>query len=104
VSENAQRATPVNFLGTSVAEVFDRDRGTNGTFSISIEGDRGIFEVCGSSVVAVAVVVVVVVVVFVKDVVVSNLSIHKKSDLISLKFATVFVKSKKTFFVLDRHF
>ncbi len=69
--------------------MFDRDRGTNGTFSISIEGDRGIFEVCGSSVVTVVVVVVVVViadvvvVIFVKDVVVSNLSI-KKIGLISL--------------------
>jgi hypothetical protein len=60
VSENAQRATPVNFLGTAVAEVFDRDRGTNGTFSINIEGDRGIFEVCGSPLVVVVAIFVVV--------------------------------------------
>jgi hypothetical protein len=28
-----------------VAEVFDNDRGSNGTFSLAIEGDGGIFEV-----------------------------------------------------------
>jgi hypothetical protein len=28
-----------------LAEVFDHDRGTNGTFTLSIEGDGGIFEV-----------------------------------------------------------
>ena len=28
-----------------MAEVFDHDRGTNGTFTLNIDGDGGIFEV-----------------------------------------------------------
>ena len=46
IGENAQKDTPVTFLGTdAVPEVFDHDQGTNGTFRLYIEGDGGRFEV-----------------------------------------------------------
>ena len=46
ISENAQKNTPVTWLGgDSITEVFDHDLGTNGTFKLFLEGDRNIFEV-----------------------------------------------------------
>jgi hypothetical protein len=46
IAENAQKNTPVTWLGRdTVAEVFDHDLGTNGTFKLFLEGDRNIFEV-----------------------------------------------------------
>ncbi len=46
IAENAQRGTPVTFLGSAVAEVFDYDQGTNGTFKLTLEGgDAEMFEV-----------------------------------------------------------
>lgn len=46
VTENAQKGTPVNFIGAnSIPEVFDHDLGTNGTFELFIEGDGGMFDV-----------------------------------------------------------
>lgn len=47
IRENAQKGTPITFLGVDVAtEVFDYDRGSNGTFNLHVEGDQGIFEAC----------------------------------------------------------
>ena len=53
ISENAQKGTPVNFVGgaglsssaLNVPEVFDHDHGTNGTFKLFLEGEDGVFEV-----------------------------------------------------------
>ena len=46
IRENAQKGTPITFLGTDVeAEVFDYDSGSNGTFNLYVDGDQGIFEV-----------------------------------------------------------
>lgn len=39
ITENAQRNTPVTFLGDARPEVFDYDQGVNGTFHLSIEID-----------------------------------------------------------------
>ena len=45
------RGTLISFWGVDVnrnnqqAEVFDHDRGTNGTFQLRVEGDQDIFEV-----------------------------------------------------------
>ena len=46
IAENAQKGTPVTFLGTGAPpEVFDFDQGTNGTFKLSLEGgDAAMFE------------------------------------------------------------
>ena len=35
--ENSQRNTPVTMLNDAVAEVFDFDQGTNGTFKLYLE-------------------------------------------------------------------
>ena len=43
--ENSQRKTPVTFVGDAIAEVFDHDQGTNGTFNLILEDDTGLFEV-----------------------------------------------------------
>ena len=44
--ENAQRGTPVDFFGSASPEVYDHDKGSNGTFTMSIENDdEGLFEV-----------------------------------------------------------
>ena len=43
--ENSQRKTPVTFVGDVIAEVFDHDQGTNGTFNLILEDDTGLFEV-----------------------------------------------------------
>jgi hypothetical protein len=49
ISENAQKNTPVTWLGgDTVAEVFDHDLGTNGTFKLFLEGDKNMFEVTPS--------------------------------------------------------
>ena len=46
ISENAQKNTPVTWLGgDTVAEVFDHDLGSNGTFTLFLEGDKNMFEV-----------------------------------------------------------
>lgn len=45
ISENAQLNVPITFLGNSRPEVYDYDQGKNGTFILSLEGDRGIFEI-----------------------------------------------------------
>lgn len=50
IAENSQRKTPVTFLGDSIAEVFDHDQGTNGTFNLILEDDSGLFEVSYSNV------------------------------------------------------
>ena len=45
------RGTLISFWGVDVnrnnqqAEVFDHDRGTNGTFQLRVEGDQDVFEV-----------------------------------------------------------
>ena len=43
--ENSQRNTPVTMLNDAVAEVFDFDQGTNGTFKLYLEDPTDIFEV-----------------------------------------------------------
>ncbi|XP_023245986.1 cadherin-23 [Copidosoma floridanum] len=49
IIENAPYNTPLTFVdGNAVAEVFDHDLGENGTFTLTIEGDDGIFEVSPS--------------------------------------------------------
>ena len=48
--ENSQRKTPVTFVGDAIAEVFDHDQGTNGTFNLILEDDTGLFEVKMSSI------------------------------------------------------
>ena len=49
ISENAQKNTPVTFLGQNmIPEVFDHDQGTNGTFKLFLEGDANMFEVTPS--------------------------------------------------------
>ena len=45
IVENSQRKTPVTFVGDAIAEVFDHDQGTNGTFNLILEDDTGLFEV-----------------------------------------------------------
>ncbi|XP_063244010.1 cadherin-23 [Bacillus rossius redtenbacheri] len=45
VNENAQANTPITFLDNAIPEVFDHDQGTNGTFTMFIDGDHGIFDV-----------------------------------------------------------
>ena len=45
ISENAQKNTPVTFLGQNmIPEVFDHDQGTNGPFKLFLEGDDNIFD------------------------------------------------------------
>ena len=52
IVENAQKGAPVNFVGSnSIPEVFDHDLGSNGTFSLFIESDGGMFEVSPSQVI-----------------------------------------------------
>ncbi|KAJ8674820.1 hypothetical protein QAD02_010606 [Eretmocerus hayati] len=48
VNENSPHNTPITILGGAIAEVFDHDLGSNGTFTLTIEGDRGMFEVSPS--------------------------------------------------------
>uniref|UniRef100_T1KWL6 Cadherin domain-containing protein n=2 Tax=Tetranychus urticae TaxID=32264 RepID=T1KWL6_TETUR len=50
ISENAQADMPVKFIGTGdVPQVYDYDQGTNGTFTLTLEGDSAsIFEVTPS--------------------------------------------------------
>lgn len=48
INENAEVNVPVNFLGNTVAEVFDHDQGNNGTFKLFLEGDDGVFDVTPS--------------------------------------------------------
>ncbi|EEC14436.1 conserved hypothetical protein [Ixodes scapularis] len=48
VNENAQLNVPVNFVGDSIAEVYDHDQGSNGTFQLRLEKDNGVFEVTPS--------------------------------------------------------
>ncbi|XP_029849055.2 cadherin-23 [Ixodes scapularis] len=48
VNENAQLNVPVNFVGDSIAEVYDHDQGSNGTFQLRLEEDNGVFEVTPS--------------------------------------------------------
>ena len=49
ISENAEKNTPVTFLGKSmIPEVYDHDQGTNGTFKLFLEGDGNVFEVTPS--------------------------------------------------------
>jgi cadherin 23 len=49
ISENAQKNTPVTFLGQNmIPEVFDHDQGTNGTFRLFLEDDDNMFEVTPS--------------------------------------------------------
>ena len=43
--ENSQRKTPVTFVGDVIAEVFDHDQGTNGTFQLLLEDPTDSFEV-----------------------------------------------------------
>ena len=44
--ENAQKGSLVEFLDSASPEVYDYDRGSNGTFRMAIENDvTGIFEV-----------------------------------------------------------
>ena len=46
IVENSQKNTPVSFLGDDViAEVFDHDQGTNGTFQLLLEDPTDSFEV-----------------------------------------------------------
>ena len=45
IMENSQRNTPVTMLNDAVAEVFDFDQGTNGTFKLYLEDPTDIFEV-----------------------------------------------------------
>lgn len=66
IAENSQRGAPVTFLGSALAEVFDHDRGTNGSFAIRLDGAGDTFEVktdftTRACVVAVTLVVAVVV-------------------------------------------
>ena len=49
IAENSQRKTPVTLLGDSIAEVFDHDQGTNGTFNLILKDDSGLFEVSYSN-------------------------------------------------------
>ena len=47
--ENSQRNTPVTMVGEGViAEVFDHDQGTNGTFKLILEDPTDMFEVKNS--------------------------------------------------------
>ncbi|KAF4517747.1 hypothetical protein B566_EDAN002952 [Ephemera danica] len=48
VSEGAQTATPLVFLGPALPEVYDHDQGNNGTFELLLQGDGGVFEVTPS--------------------------------------------------------
>ncbi|XP_035210796.1 cadherin-23-like isoform X2 [Stegodyphus dumicola] len=48
INENAEANVPVNFLGSSIADVFDHDQGNNGTFRIFLEGDDSVFDVTPS--------------------------------------------------------
>ena len=44
--ENSQRNTPVTMIGEgTIAEVFDHDQGTNGTFKLILEDPTDMFEV-----------------------------------------------------------
>ena len=44
--ENSQKNTPITMLGENVlAEVFDYDQGTNGTFELILEDPTNTFEV-----------------------------------------------------------
>ena len=50
IFENAQKNTPVTFLGQDmIPEVYDHDQGSNGTFKLFLEGDSQIFEVTPST-------------------------------------------------------
>ena len=45
IVENSQKNTPVTMLNDAIAEVFDFDQGTNGTFNLILEDPSGTFEV-----------------------------------------------------------
>lgn len=46
IVENSQRNTPVTMIGEgTIAEVFDHDQGTNGTFKLILEDPTDMFEV-----------------------------------------------------------
>ncbi|GAB6026551.1 hypothetical protein CHUAL_012969 [Chamberlinius hualienensis] len=51
ISENAQLNVPVTFSSDNLPEVYDHDQGANGTFTLSLEGDGGIFEITPSLVI-----------------------------------------------------
>ena len=47
IVENSQRNTPITMIGDdTIAEVFDHDQGTNGTFKLILEDPTDVFEVC----------------------------------------------------------
>ncbi|KAK0092521.1 hypothetical protein PV326_001229 [Microctonus aethiopoides] len=48
INENAPQNTPVNFIGDSIPEIYDHDLGSNGTFTMFIDGDDGLFDVTPS--------------------------------------------------------